>query len=264
VIVSGGPAEGLFDFRRDAQVEHSVASDAHFVTQPLLLPAWLWSSVVADSAARAARLQRDGLGERAAARVVAWAEMTAAGRERASANQLAAGERRVRQRLDRALEEVGDALGNPSSFAERLGKAGAICHCEKWPYYRWSNGEVPAHSHCAWCDVVIADGSRFCGKELCHRAAYWGSEDAAEAARAEARAPKNADPATTKGRSAKVGPSQRPILELPSLSERELLDRWDKAQSTHTPLSKTDVAGILGAVPAEGTDDHIREDDRRE
>jgi hypothetical protein len=218
---------------------------------------------VADSAARAARLQRDGLGEHAAARVVAWAEMTPEGRARATAEQLAAGEGRVRQRLDRALADVGDALGNPSSFAERLGKAGAICHCEKWPYSR-RNGEVPPHSHCAWCDVVIADGSRFCSKELCYRAAYWGSEDAAEAARAEARAPKNADSTAAVGRLVKVGASQRAILELPSLSARELLDRWDKAQAVHTPLGKIDVAGILTAVPAEGTEDKLGEDDRHE
>jgi hypothetical protein len=222
------------------------------------------SLAVADSAARAARLQRDGLGERAAARVVAWAEMTPTGRARATETQLTAGERRVRQRLDRALNDVGDALGNPASFVERLGKSGAPCHCDKWPYYRF-NGEVPPHSHCAWCDAVLAPGARFCGKDACHRAAYWGSEDAAEAARAEAREPKNAEPPQPrKTRLVKAVPGQRTVVDLPPLSGRELLDRWDQAQSVHTPMSKADVRGMLAGVPIEGTSGDIPQDDPTE
>ena len=216
------------------------------------------SPAVLDSAARTARLLREGFGERAAARIVAWAETPRAARARRTGEQLASDENRVRQRLDRALAEVGDALGNPSSMVDVLQRTGVTCYCDACPYKR--NGVSQGHSHCGWCKTCVAPGARFCYRESCYRNAFWGSPEAAEAAREEARAPKNA-PAPPPPEVALEPSSATSVLDLSKMPPSELMAAWDRGQVEHGPLRKGALQGILSV----GDESHcqVRDGTRR-
>ena len=197
-----------------------------------------------DSAARAARLLRDGFGERAAARIVARAETPPAALARRTAKQLASDETRVRQRLDRALADVGDALGNPSSMVEVLRRTGGTCYCDACPYKH--NGVSTGHSHCGWCKTCIAPGARFCYRESCYRNAFWGSPEAAEAAREEARSSKNALPVPPSAPAVALARASVTCdLDLSKLRPSELMAAWDRGQTEHGPLRQGALRGIL-------------------
>ena len=147
-------------------------------------PGGTFDGDAADAAARLERLRRDGVGERAAARIVTAAE--SGSNPLRTAKQIYSAEAKQRQRARRARSRgVGPSV--PSSLRAALQDAGAACTCERWPFYRFG-GRVPEHSHCANpdCNAFIDVGAKFCGSR-CYPSVFWGGDVAADAARMEAR-----------------------------------------------------------------------------